>query len=182
MRPLKRLAALSAVSGAALLVGPVAGASALDQTVTGVVAGTIALSVPTPAVFGSVFAPGATVSSTGGTVTALSTYPNWTLKAAETGGDGKLGRASATSPCDTTAAVLTNAASLTVAPAIVTAGITSAGAVALSGTDQTVASATAVPLAAAVFNTTYSQAFPANEVLTPGCAYTMTTTYTLASP
>lgn len=176
----KRLAAVTVLGGTLLFAGPVTGASAqLTQTVTGVAAGSIALSVPVSAVFGSVFAPGSTVSSTLGAITAVSTDPSWTLSAAESGGDGKMARVSAVAPCDTSAATLTNAASLAVAPAIANGSITSTSRT-LSGADQIVAEAAAVPLAATVFNTTYTQVIPAAELLASGCSYAMTTTYTLA--
>lgn len=169
---------VAGATSAALLV-PASSAMAADQTVTGVAAGSIALSVPTAAVFGTVFTPGANVNSTLGTVTAVSTDTSWTLSAAETGGDGKMARSIATTPCDTSAATLTNAAGLAVTPVVANASITSTSRT-LSGTDQIVAEAAVVPLAATVFGTTYSQALPANELLSTGCTYTMTTTYTLA--
>jgi hypothetical protein len=170
---------VAGTASAALLV-PSTSAMALDQTVTGVAADQIALSVPVAAVFGSVFTPGATVNSTLGAVTAVSTNPNWTLSAAETGGDGKMARSIATGACATSAPVLTNAASVAVTPVIANGSITSTTRT-LSGSDQVVASASAVPLAATVFNTTYSQVLPSNELLSSGCTYTMTTTYTLAA-
>jgi hypothetical protein len=158
---------------------PAASAHALDQTVTGVAADSIALSVPTAAVFGSVFTPGATPSSTGGTVTAVSTDPSWTLSAAETGGDGKMARTIATGVCANSAATLTNALGLTVAPLVSDASITSTART-LSGADQIVAQASAVPLAATVFTTTFTQSIPSTEILQTGCTYSLTTTYTLA--
>ena len=58
-------------------------------------------------------------------------------------------------------------------------GVTSAGAVSISGTDTTVASATNQLLAANVLTTNYSQVIPSTEVMATGCIYTMTATYTL---
>src|SRR3954449_1714471 len=115
------------VAGAAVaaFAVPASSAMALDQTVTGVATDSIALSVPVAAVFGSVFTPGATVDSTLGAVTAVSTNPSWTLSAAETGGDGKLGRSVATGACATSAAALTNAPTLTVSPVVTNGSITS---------------------------------------------------------
>src|SRR4051812_26008342 len=104
---------------------PASSAMALDQTVTGVATDSIALSVPVAAVFGSVFTPGATVDSTLGAVTSVSTNPSWTLSASETGGDGKLGRSSSTGACATSAAALTNAPTLTVTPVVANGSITS---------------------------------------------------------
>lgn len=166
-------AALSSPAGA------MAATDTLTQTTTGVAASEIALSVPVAAVFGTVFKPGANVSSTGGTVTAVSTNPNWTLSAAESGGDGKMSK-SATPACTNSAADLANAASIAVVPAVANAAIASTTRT-LSGTPQVVASATAVPLATTVFNTTFSQSIGATELLATGCTYTLTTTYTLAA-
>lgn len=167
-------------TAAAALLVPTSAMAQVNQTVTGVAAGSIALSVPTAAVFGSTFVPGANVNSTGGTVTAVSTNPSWNMSAAETGGDGKMARVNNLTPCDTSAAVLTNAAGLTVTPVVANGSITSTART-LSGSNQVVASASAVPLAATVFDTTFAQSLPTNELLSAGCSYTMTTTYTLAA-
>jgi hypothetical protein len=164
---------------AAAALAPASPALALDQTVTGVATDSIALSVPVAAVFGSTFTPGASVSSTLGAITAVSTDPGWTLSAKETGGDGKMARSIDTGACATSAPTLTNAAVVNVVPAVADAAITSTQRT-LSGTDQVVAQAAAVPLAATVFNTAYTQSLPATELLATGCTYTMTTTYTLA--
>jgi hypothetical protein len=58
-------------------------------------------------------------------------------------------------------------------------GATSAGAVSISGTNQTVSSATSQLLATSVFTTNYSQTFAAGEALRTGCVYSLTATYTL---
>lgn len=167
-------------TAAAAFALPASSAMALDQTVTGVATDSIALSVPTAAVFGSVFTPGASVSSTLGTITAVSTNPSWTLSAAETGGDGKMARSISTGVCATSTPILTNALGLTVSPVVANGSITST-AHSLSGSDQVFAAASAVPLAATVFNTSYTQSIPSNELLSTGCTYTLTTTYTLAA-
>lgn len=171
---------VAGTASAALLVPATSAMAQLEQTVTGVAADSIALSVPVAAAFGTTFTPGATVNSTLGAVSAVSTNPNWTMSAAETGGDGKMARSIATGACATSAATLTNAASVAVAPAVANGSITSTTRT-LSGSNQVVAAATAVPLAATVFNTTFSQVLPSNELLATGCTYTMTTTYTLAA-
>jgi hypothetical protein len=174
-----RSLAVAGVAATALATAPAANAQ-LDQTVTGIAADSIALSVPVAAVFGTTFSPGATVNSTLGAITAVSTNPNWTLSAAETGGDGKMARSIADGVCATSTPTLTNAAGITVTPVVPNASITSTART-LSGSNQVVAAASAVPLAATVFSTTYSQVLPASEILATGCTYTMTTTYTLAA-
>lgn len=173
------------VSAAACI--PASSAMALDQTVTGTAASSIALSVPTPAAFATSFTPGSTSASTGGTVTAVSTSPSWTL-AAKDGAPGATtaGKMDAATPgvgtCANSANELGNALSLGVAPVVANGAITgTAGSpVTLSGSDQTVASASAVTLAATVFNTNFSQTIGAAELLQSGCLYTLTTTYTLS--
>lgn len=180
---------VAGAASAALLVPATSAMAQVEQTVTGAATDSIALSVPVAAVFGSTFVPGATVSSTGGAVTAVSTDPSWTLSAAETStvdgggatvlGDGKMARSVSTGACATSTAVLTNAPTLTAAPAVANGSITSI-ARSLTGSAQVVAQATAVPLASTVFNTTFQQVLPSNELLSTGCTYTMSTTYTLA--
>jgi hypothetical protein len=51
--------------------------------------------------------------------------------------------------------------------------------VSISGSNQTVASASAQPLAANLLTTNYSQTIPSNEVMLTGCVYSLTSTYTL---
>lgn len=169
-------------AAAALTAAPAAQATShqLSQTVTAAAASSIALSVPVTAAFGTAFTPGATVNSTAGALTAVSTAPSWTLNAKETAGDGKMSRTITTGVCANSADILTNAPTLTVAPAVTNTSITSTPQ-SLSGTDKLVAAATAVPLAATVFNTTYNQVLAPNEILASACTYQMTTTYTLAA-
>jgi len=58
-------------------------------------------------------------------------------------------------------------------------GVTSAGAITLGSSNQTVASASNQPLTAAVLTTNYSQTLPGTQVMLTGCVYTITVTYTL---
>jgi hypothetical protein len=171
-----------AVAGIAIaaVLAPVSPALALDQVVSGTTGTSLALSVPTPAVFATNFAPGNTATSTGGTLTAVSTNPSWTLSAkdgAASGANGKMDAAAI--GCATSPSELASALSLDTVPAVPNGSITSVTR-SLTGSNQTVASATAVPLAASVFNTNYSQPIGAGEPLQAGCVYSLTTTFTLA--
>jgi hypothetical protein len=58
-------------------------------------------------------------------------------------------------------------------------GVTSAGTITLRASNQTVASASNQPLAAAVLTTNYSQTLPSTQVMLTGCVYTITVAYTL---
>ncbi|HEY8638005.1 MAG TPA: hypothetical protein VIL64_02095 [Solirubrobacteraceae bacterium] len=171
------------VAGATAAVAALAApgsALALDQPVTGTTATTIALSAPTTATFGVGLSPGSTANSTGGTVTAADTNSSWTLSAkdgAAVGANGKMDAAAL--GCTNSPAELANALGITVTPVVANAAITPT-ARSLSSLDQTVASATAVPLAATVFTTAFSQAVGSSEALQAGCVYSLTATYTLA--
>ena len=144
-------------------------ALALDSTpqvVAGTTASTLSLSVPTAAAFGTGFAPNNIESaSTGGTLTALSTSPNWTLSVKDYGTDGtdgngtmdKLSTATATSlvsagiladaaaataavnTCATSASELAQAVKVRTVPATENANIVSAAKTALNGSGVTVA-------------------------------------------
>lgn len=178
----KRSLVVAGAAAAALLTPAAASATqhTLSQAVSGTTATSIALSVPTAAAFATNFAPGNTANSTGGTITAVSTSPSWTLAAkdgATLGANGKMDAAA--TGCANSAAELANALSLSVVPAVANAAITSTTR-SLTGADQTVASATAAPLASTVFNTNFSQTIGASELLQAGCVYSLTATYTLS--
>jgi hypothetical protein len=176
----RKLLVATAALAAVAVAGPVSQASALDQTVSGTTATSLALSVPVTAVFATNFAPGNTASSTLGAITAVNTSPSWTLAAKDgnvVGTAGKMDRAA--TGCDNSPAELANALSLSVVPAVSNGSITSTTR-SLTGSNQTVASASAVPLAATLFNTNYSQTITSSEALEAGCVYSLTTTYTLS--
>jgi hypothetical protein len=135
--------------------------------------------VPTAATFASL-TPGASSSSAGGTLTAVNTSPSWQISAKDggTSGDGRMDKDGAVPACATSAPDLANPVSLSVVPAV-TNNATTSTTRNLSGTDQVVAQATLVPLAATVFNTNSSQTVGSAEALATGCVYKLTTTYTL---
>lgn len=173
------------VAGAAvsaLAVAPAANADTLGQAVSGTTLGTLALTAETPALFGTTLSPGTTSHSSGGTITAVDTAPSWTLSVKDSvqANDGHMQAAAI--GCTNSETALANRAFVTVTPVVANPSITSAGSVEVtgsSGVGSTVASASAVPLAATVFTTAYDQAVNANEVLQSGCAYSMTNTFTL---
>jgi hypothetical protein len=118
-------------------------------------------------------APGSTGTASGVlAVTAGAT--GWTLKAAD---------ASSTSPspghllrsaCSTGASVLSSALEVTATPSAGTGS--SAGAKALTGSAATIASGTGL---ASVVTTSFRQSVGTSEVVTAGCAYTISIVYTL---
>jgi hypothetical protein len=167
---------LGLFAAAAFAASPAGGATA-TQLVSGTTLGVIGITAATPAVFGTTLSPGSTANSTLGTLTLVDTSPSWTLTAKDSGtGAGHM--IAAAVGCGSSPAQLTNALSLSVAPVIPNGSITTATK-SLSATDQTVASATAVPLAATVLNTNYAQTVDSNEPIQAGCLYSLTTTYTL---
>ncbi len=153
-------------------------AQALDQLVSGTTLSTLALTAATPAVFSSL-SPGSTATSTGGTLIATSTSPSWsiTVKDQAAGAPGHLVAAGV--GCTGSASSLGNAVSVTVTPLVANGAITSAGAKTVSATNATVISATNALLAATVFDTAFQQIVATSELLTAGCVYTMTATYTI---
>jgi hypothetical protein len=170
------------VAGAAvsaLAIAPAANAATLGQAVSGTTLGTLALTAETPALFATGLAPGSTSTSSGGTLTAVDTTPTWNLSVKDSvlANDGHMQATSGT--CTTSEPALANRAFVGVTPVVANAAITSSGSTEVTGADALVASATAVPLAATVFTTAYSQAVNTNELLQSGCVYAMTNTFTL---
>jgi hypothetical protein len=169
------VAALAATAPSAFAVGA-------DLPVSGTTLGSLALTVSTPAVFTTSFSPGNTASASG-VVLATSTSPSWTLTAKDNGtGAGKMIQTGGT--CTGSDSQLTNALTLTVDGTALTGG-QSAGSKTLSGSAQTVASASAgatnlLPIAAAPLTVAYSQVIPTTQVMTAGCIYGLTTTFTIS--
>ena len=127
---------------------------------------------------GSVLSPfGANKTATGsGSVTATDSNPSWTLQAQDQGtGAGKL--VAGTTGCAGSDATLANPLQLSVTSPL--GGVTPAAAIALSATNQTVATATNQTLSAATFTTNYTQMIPPTEAMLAGCVYAITVTYTL---
>lgn len=123
----------------------------------------------------SPFGPGKTATGSG-SLTATDSNPSWTLQAQDTGtGAGKM--VASASGCTGSAAVLANPLQVSVTSTL--GGVTSAGTVSLSASNQTVASSSSVPLSSALLTTNYTQVIPSNEVMLAGCAYTISVTFTL---
>jgi hypothetical protein len=177
---LRTLIVAGTTAAAVAVSAPSAMAVGADLPVSGTTLGSLALTVSTPAVFSSAFSPGNTASASG-VVLATSTSPSWTLTAKDNGtGAGKM--IAGVTGCVGSDPTLTNALKLTVDGTALTGGQT-AGQKTLSSTAQTVASAstgTLLPIAAAPLTVAYEQAIPANQVMTAGCIYSLTTTFTLS--
>lgn len=174
----RRLATIALLSAAACGVQATP-ALALDQLVSGTTLSTLALTAATPATFGTTLAPGATSNSTGGTLVATSTSPSWALQVKDqaVGTPGHLVAAGV--GCTGSASSLANAVTVNVTPAVANGSITSAGATTVSGSNSGVLSAANVLLAATTFNTAYQQVVGAAELLTAGCVYSLSATYTI---
>lgn len=158
------------------LIATPAMALSTGEAVTGTTLSSLSLTAGTGAVFATNFSPGNTATSTGA-LTATDTNNSWTLQVKDSGtGAGKM--VSAGGPtCSGSDSTLTDPLAVSVTSPL--GGVTSAGQVSISGTNQTVASATNQLLAADVLTTNYSQPIPANQVMTAGCVYSLTATYTL---
>lgn len=172
-----RALTMSVIATLAFTVAPsVAQATTTTQLVSGSAVGSIALAVGAPAPFVGGFQAGSTATTTG-ILTVTDTSPHWTLSVedAATGDPGHL--VAGSSGCAGSEANLQNPLSVSVTSLL--GGVTSAGAVSISGAPHTVASATNQLLAANVFTTNYSQTIGSSEVLLSGCAYSLTATYTL---
>jgi hypothetical protein len=176
MKSHRRLLALAGLTTVALAASTgTALAAATPELVQGTTVGTLAITAGTGALFGTDFAPGQTASQTGA-LTATDTSASWTLKARDAGsGAGHMVAAGV--GCTGSDSQLTNATSVSVTSVL--PGVTSAAAITLSGTDQTVANATAQLLAANVLTTHYSVAIPTAQVMLTGCVYSQNVTYTL---
>jgi hypothetical protein len=139
----------------------------------------ITLTNGTNATFGTTLAPGATPTASG-TLIATDTSTTWTLQVKDSSATtpGKLDAAGGPT-CAGSESSLASAVSVAVSGAG-----TSAGAVSISGTNQTVASAgggnPTATLSATTLTTSYTQPIAATELLTAGCVYSLTATYTLS--
>jgi hypothetical protein len=116
--------------------------------------------------------PGATATGVG-TIIASTLNANWTLQAEDSG----TGQGHMITSCGKGDATLAKPLQLQ-ATGLLT-GATSAGVVSLSGANQTVASATNALLSNTTLTITYSQPIPSTEVLSVGCSYGITVTFTL---
>lgn len=168
---------LAALIAAGAVAGPAAAAGTASQVVSGTTLGVMSL-VATPAAFTTNFAPGNTAQSTAGTVTATDTNPGWSITVQDLASSNQGKLIAAGTGCTGSTPTLANQATVQLTPLVGT-GITIPAAVTINGTAQTVASATAAPLAGMAFTTGYSIVIPSNEVMTSGCVYSMTATYTI---
>lgn len=172
--PARLAACVVATAAVAVFAAP---AGAATEVVSGTTTGTLALANGTGATFLTNFTPGGTATASG-SLTATDTSPSWTLSVKDAAATNAGHMAAAASGCTGSDASLTNALQTHVTSAL--GGVTSAGPVSISGTNQTVASATAQALAASVLTTAYTQVIPSTQVMVTGCAYSLTATYTLA--
>jgi len=169
------LLSLLAVAAAMFSAGTSFAATS-TQVVTGTTLGTLAIAAGPAATFTTGFQAGST-ATTSGVVTLTDTNPSWNLSVndAATGAPGHM--AAAALGCGGSESSLQNPLSVTVTSLL--GGVSSAGAVSISGSPQTVASATNQLLAASLFTANYSQTVNSSEVLLAGCVYSLTATYTL---
>jgi hypothetical protein len=123
----------------------------------------------------SPFDPGKTATASG-SLTATDTSLSWTLQAQDAG-SGAGSMVASAGGCSGSDHKLTDPLQVNVTSGL--GGVTSAGQITLSSSNQTVASASNQLLNAAVLTTNYSQTLPATQVMLAGCVYTITVTYTL---
>ena len=163
------------ILGTGLSASPALASSSAGQAVTGTTLSALSLAVGTPAAFATGFSPGGSPTATG-TLTAADTSPSWTLTALDSGtGHGKM--VSAGTGCTGSDATLTNPVDINVTSVL--PGVTSAGALSLTGSAQTFASASNQLLSAAALTTAYTLTIPSSQVMLTGCVYSLTTTFTL---
>jgi hypothetical protein len=172
--PLSALSLLTAI--AALTLGPAtAQAASGNQAVSGTSLGVLAI-LATPTTFTTGFQAGSTATTTG-LLTLTDTNPSWSLSVSDSAAGTPGHMVAAASGCSGSEPSLQNP--LTVDVTSLLGGATSAGPVSISGSPQTVNSATNQLLAANVFTTNYSQTINSTENLLAGCVYSLTATYTL---
>jgi hypothetical protein len=179
-------AAATAVFASSAVAACTTGTSTGCQSVSGTALSSLALTVGTPATFGTSFAPGVSGDqSTGGALVVTDTSPSWHLSVQDQGsGAGHLVADTTLSPlnaCNASESQLGQAVSVTVSPAIANplASFNSDGSVTLSHAAAEVANASSQLLANDILNSTYSQSIGSSEALSAGCIYDLTATYTL---
>lgn len=167
----------SGLAAAALMLAPgTAGAASSSQVVSGTSLGLLAiLAVPTTS-FTLGFEPGSTATTTG-LITMTDTNPSWALSVRDEAAGNPGHMVAAATGCSGSASSLSNPLSVNVTSLL--PGATSAGPVNISGSAQTVSSASNQLLAANVFTANYSQTINSGEALLAGCLYSLTATYTL---
>lgn len=178
MNAAKRMAIATLAAGLAALAltAPAAWAASASQTVSGTSLGVLAIAATPATTFVTGFQPGST-ATTSGVLTLTDTNPSWTLSVndAATGSPGHM--VAGAIGCTGSAPDLQNPLVVEVTSAL--GGAKSAGPVGISGSPQTVASASNQLLATNLFTANYSQTIAASEALLSGCVYSLTATYTL---
>lgn len=170
------VAVVISVAAMGIIAAP-AMAISTGETVAGTTASSLSLTAGTGAVLDPThFQPGDTATGTGA-LTAIDTSPNWTMTVKDTAASNAGKLQAAALGCSGSDPFIGNPLQVSVSSPL--SGVTSAGTVSLSGTDQTVASASNVLLGSAVFTTNYSQAIPSTQTMAAGCLYSLTATYTL---
>lgn len=172
MKVVRLAACVAVVAAGGILAAP---AGAATELVTGTTAGTLALANGTGAVL-SPFGPGVTGTGSGSLV-ATDTSPSWTLSVKDAAASNAGHMAAAGTGCTGSDPSLTNALSVGISSLL--GGVNATAPVSISGTNQTVASATNQLLAANALTTNYSQDIPSTQVMVTGCVYSLTATYTL---
>jgi hypothetical protein len=173
------IATISAIAGIAVLASPAlattcTGTCTGGQQVSGATIASMSLAVGPATAFTTNFSPGNTATAAS-TLTGTDTSPSWILQVQDNGtGAGKMVSGAG---CTNSEATLQNPLAVNVTTPL--GGATSAGSVSISGSAQTVSSATTAPLAATPFTTSYSQNILSTESMQTGCVYSLTATYTL---
>jgi hypothetical protein len=167
------LAAVGAL--VACLPAPAVAASS-NQVVSGTSLGVLAIAATPATSFTTGFQAGAT-ATTSGLLTLTDTNPSWTLSVSNATASNPGHMAAASVGCSGSEASLQNPLSVNVTSLL--GGATSAGPVSISGSPQTVSTATNQLLAANLFTANYSQTIESSETLLAGCVYSLTATYTL---
>jgi hypothetical protein len=151
-------------------------AASSTQAVSGTSLGVLAIAAAPTTTFTTGFQPGSTANTTG-LLTVTDTNPSWSLTVndAATSNPGHM-TASALG-CSGSESSLQNPLAVSVTSLL--GGVNSVGPVNISGSPQTVASATNQLLAASVLTANYSQTIGSGEALLSGCVYSLPATYTL---
>jgi hypothetical protein len=173
---IKLAAALMTVAATGVLASP-ASAISTGETVAGTTLSSLSLTAGTGALLDPThFAPGNTATGLGA-LTAIDTSPTWSLQVKDTAASNAGKLAAGTLGCTGSEANISSPLQVSVSSPL--GGVTTAGTVSMSGTNQTVASATNQLLAADLFTTNYSQSIPSSDQMLNGCVYSLTATYTL---
>jgi hypothetical protein len=175
-RLIRRAALVCALVPAVLGIPSAALASSAGQNVSGLTLETLSLSVPTPVAL-SGLQPGSTSTGTG-SMLVLSTKGSWALSVQDNAAGTPGHMVAAGVGCSGSESSLVSPLTVNVTGTAVFGSVNSSGAVAVSGSAQSVASGTGV-LGTAVLTTSYSQSVASSESLLTGCSYSLTATYTL---